>query len=331
MPGSKKRSSGSKRNTKRIKKKKRDRFVTNAVLVSCVAIAVVAIANIAGQQSDKSGADKSPIQEDSKHLGETYTDTDKTCKFEFLDVGQGDSTLITTPDGSSVLVDTGTASSRDMLIKHLEENTDGEIELLILTHPHSDHIGGAQKVLEEFDVKYIVMPDVISATAQFEKLCTAIAEEKENGCVLYSAEPGDIYEIGGCTIRMTGPWETDEDELNNSSAAFMFTYGSFDALFTGDSELKAEKLMLFNAGNLDCELYKVAHHGSDTSSCEEFVNAATPQISVISCGKDNSYGHPSTEIVQRLNSAGSAVFVTSEVGRVTVTTDGEGYSIGTER
>ena len=330
MPEKKKRSSGSKKTSKRIKKKKRDRFVTNAVIISCAAIAVVAVANIAGQKSD-TGDKATPPSDIAQHYGETYTETDKTCRFEFLNVGQGDSTLITTPNGSSVLVDTGTAASRDYLTKHLENNTDGEIELLILTHPHSDHIGGAQKVLEKFEVKYIVMPDVVSTTTQFEKLCDAIAKEKEEGCVLYSAEPGDIYEIDGCTLRMTGPWEINEEELNNCSASFMFTYGSFDALFTGDSEKKAEKLMLFNAGDLDCELYKVAHHGADTSSCEEMVNAMTPQISVVSCGKDNSYGHPSTEIVQRLNNAGSAVFVTSEVGTVTVTTDGEGYSVITER
>lgn len=330
MPGNKKGSSGSKRTNKRVKKKKRDRFVINAALVSCAAIAVVALANIIGRETDVGDTDTSS-QEASTHLGETYTESDKTCKFEFLDVGQGDSTLITTPNGASVLVDTGTAASSDMLINHLEKNTDGEIELLILTHPHSDHIGGAQKVLEEYNVKYIVMPDVVSNTAQFEKLCTAIAKEKENGCIMYTAEPGDLYEIDGCTLRMTGPWEINEEELNNCSAAFMFTYGNFDALFTGDSEKKAEKLMLFNAGNLDCELYKVAHHGSDTSSCEDFVNAATPQISVISCSIDNSYDHPSTEIIQRLNSAGSAVFVTSDVGRITVTTDGDGYSISTER
>ncbi len=329
MPGKSKGSSRSKRTNQKVKKKKRDKFVTNAVMLTCTAILLVVVANLTQNgigQNDKNTADNNGSSQ-TVHAGESYNRTDKVCTFDFIDVGQGDSALITTPGGEFILVDTGTAASRDVLFKHLESRNVDEIDYLILTHPHSDHIGGAGKVLEEYDVNCIIMPNAVSATAQFEKLFETIAEEKENGCKVYTAEPGDIYNIDGCLMKMIGPAEIDEDELNNCSAAFTFTYGEFDALFTGDSEKKAEKLILSLGANIDCELYKAAHHGSDTSSCEEFINAVTPQITVISCGKDNSYGHPSTEIVQRLYDIGSEVYVTSEVGTITVLTDGDGYSV----
>ena len=324
-----KKSSGpskSRKTNKKIKRKKRDSFVTNAVILASIAIIIVAVSNISGMFSDgnktTSNNSGASIPATNPSVQESYTDEDRLCRFDFIDVGQGDSTLITTPNKDYILIDTGTASSRDELMKHLELSSVDEIDYLILTHPHSDHIGGAERVLAEYDVKCVIMPDVATTTAQFDKLYEGLALEKQSGCKIYSAKPGDKYETDGCTMKIVGPLEIDDGELNNCSVALTFTYGEYDALFTGDAEKSAEKLILSSGRDVDCELYKVAHH-------KEFVEAITPEISVISCGKDNSYGHPNTEILERLHSIGSEIYITAELGTVTVLTDGNGYSVST--
>ena len=333
MPKKSNGTSKSRKTNKKIKRKKRDSFVTNAVILSVIAIIIIAVSNVSEMFSDgnkdagnNSGA-SIPVANPSTQ--ESYTDGDKLCRFDFIDVGQGDSTLITTPNKDYILIDTGTASSQDKLMKHLEVSSVDEIDYLILSHPHSDHIGGAVKVLSEYDVKYVIMPDVVTTTAQFDRLYEALALEKQSGCKIYSAKPGDKYETDGCTMNIIGPLEIDDDELNNCSVSLTINYGDYDAIFTGDTEKSSEKLILSSGRDVDCELYKVAHHGSDTSSSREFIEAVTPEISVISCGKNNSYGHPHSEILERLHSIGSEIYITSELGTVTVFTDGNGYSVST--
>ena len=323
---SRSKTSKSGRRNSRIKKKQRDKFMIGAVAVASMAIAVVAVANIFGFGDVDKIDPELPLFPENIPVMDSYTENDKLCRFDFIDVGQGDSALITTPEKEYILVDTGTASS-EKLLKHLDVSGVDEIEYLILSHPHNDHIGGAADVLEKYKVNHVIMPDAASTTAVFEKLYEALLEEKEGGCKIYSAKPGDTYEIDGCTMNFTGPMEIDEDEFNNCSAAFVFTYGEYDALFTGDTEKKYEKKMIASGAKLDCELYKVAHHGSDTSNCKEFIDAVTPEVSVISCGKNNTYGHPNTEIVQRLYNAGSVIFSTADCGTLSVFTDGDGYYI----
>lgn len=332
MPKKTSRSGKSGRSNKKIKKKKRDRFVINAVILSGAAVLLVIASNLLGK--DAGHEVKLPVGNAQDTLTATngegydvYNEADTLCRFDFIDVGQGDSALITTPNKEYILIDTGTSSAKNDLVGYLEESGVDEIDYLILSHPHNDHIGGAQKVLEEYKVNCVIMPNVVSNTAQFEKLYDAIALEKQEGCRVYPAKPGDRYEIDGCVMNMIWPAQINEDELNNCSASIVFSYGEFDALFTGDAEKKAEKQMIASGAKLDCELYKVAHHGSDTSNSDEFINAVSPEVSIISCGKNNSHGHPHTEIVQRLYDAGSEVYVTSELGTITVLTDGSGCSV----
>ncbi len=325
-----KKSTGSAKNgktRKRIKKKKRDRFVTNALIISGVAILVVAAINYIGSNENLLPDVNRKEVISPENYSEVYDETDALCRFDFIDVGQGDSALITTPNKQYILIDTGTATSKSDLLIHLEESNVDEIDYLVISHPHSDHIGGAKAVLDEYKVNCIIMPNVVSNTSQFEKMYDAIVTEKEEGCKIFTPTPGDKYEIDGCIMNIIGPVEIDEEEFNNCSVALTFTYGEFDALFTGDTEKESEKMILSSGAYLDCELYKAAHHGSDTSSCEEFIAAVTPEVTVISCGKDNSYGHPSTKIKQRLYQFGSQVYITSEIGTVTVLTDGDGCCV----
>lgn len=320
------------RTSKKVKKKKRDRFVTNAVIITGAAVLIVLASNIiendtATETKLPGGNAREMLSSENSRNHEVYDTTENLCRFDFIDVGQGDSALITTPTKDYILIDTGTSSSKNDLAAHLRKAGVDEIDYLVLSHPHNDHIGGARKVLEDYKVNCIIMPNVVSNTAQFEKLYDAIVLEKQDGCCVYTAQAGDRYEIGGCVMSMIGPAQIDENDLNGCSASLVFTYGEFDALFTGDAESKAEEQMLASGAKLDCELYKVAHHGSDTSSSAGFISAVSPELSVISCGKNNSYGHPHTTIVQRLHDAGSEIYVTSELGTITVFTDGDGFSV----
>lgn len=324
---------------KRARKKKRDRFVINAVILAVAAVIVVITANLsgAGNVKDEKPQENAPIQSEAVKDGGTQAavegnvSTDAAVRFDFIDVGQGDSALITTPNKEYILVDAGTADS-DKLLKHLEARSVDELDYLILSHPHSDHIGSAEDILEKYKVNCVIMSEAEATTRTFERLYDALMLEKQSsGCKVYSAKIKDKYNIDGCVIDIIGPVNCDEDNLNNCSVCFTFTYGEFDALFTGDTEATAEKELLSAGYVSDCELYKVAHHGSDTSSSERFIAEVNPEVSVISCGKDNSYGHPSTEILERLSAVGSEIYITAECGTVTVLSDGKEYSVSSER
>lgn len=313
---------------RKIKQKQRDRFVVNAVIVAVAAILLVLVANIigTGNRFIPELSSETPVQSFPGENAMPF-ESSKQCRIDFLDVGQGDCSLITTPGDGYILIDAGTASSRDEILKFLEASGVDELDYLILTHPHNDHIGSASAVLSEYDVKCVIMPDVSTTSSQFERLYDALVLEKEQGCRIYSAVPGDVYEVGGCSMNIIGPYECDDENLNNCSIAMIFTYGEFDAFFAGDTESDVEK-QLISAGSIkDCELYKVSHHGSDTSNSQSLIDILMPEISVISCGKDNSYGHPSTAVVKRLYDCGSTVYNTAENGTVTVATDGAGYSV----
>jgi len=312
-------SSKEKKSSKKVKKKNRDSFVLKAVLIALAAIAVVVIGNLPGMPFAVTDKDLSPRAD--------YTGS---CVFDFIDVGQGDSTLITTPSGEFILVDTGTSDTDDLMDYLVHAGVDN-IEYLILTHPHEDHIGGAVKVLKKYDVGCVIMPDVIQTDSLFNRLYDALMDEKKDGCKVYSAAPGDKYEIDGCNIDIVGPVECNKDALNNCSVSMTFTYKDFTALLTGDSEADAEKLMLSSGARLDCDLYKAAHHGSNTSNTAEFLAAASPDITVVSCGKDNSYGHPHDEVLKRFEDIGSEIYITAKNGSVTVITDGDGYDVDKEK
>ncbi len=327
----KKKSQSYSKSRKKAKKKKQDRFFIYALMVAVSAILIIAALNILGKGTnskiklpEKGGAENSQTEAAASH-------SRGMCRFDIIDVGQGDCSLITTPNGKFILVDSGTSLAENTVISYLEDAGADKIDYFILTHPHNDHIGSARAVLDKFKVNCIIMPEVGASTMQFDGLYNAIVREKAGGCKVYSAEPGDSYEIDGCTMNIIGPAGIDEEEFNNCSVAFMFTYGDFDAVFTGDTEADYERRIIAGGHKLDCELYKVAHHGSDSSSCEAFVSKLTPDISVISCGVDNSYGHPSTTVIQRLVNIGSRVFITSENGTVSVLTDGKEYSVYGEK
>lgn len=319
-------------------------FIVNLLLVTALLLCVFSMTDTGKELLSKIGiesgnfsidsvADKDKEQDgnDEETSKKAPADTSGLVRFDFLEVGQADSTLVTTEKGSTILIDTATEEDCGEVVDFLKDRGVRVIDYLVLTHPHSDHIGGAEAVLDGFEVKNVLMPEVVNSGSIFDRTVSAIRREKKDGCKVYKAEMGDVYKLDGCEMKILGPASTNTDNLNNTSIVMTLKYRDFTALFTGDAEQDAENSVLGYGFDVDCALYKAGHHGSSTSSCTELLDEATPKLSVISCGDRNSYGHPHAAVTKALKDRSIKYYITADSGNVTVTTDGRDYSVFTER
>lgn len=241
----------------------------------------------------------------------------------FLDVGQGDSTFIELPDDECMLIDAATSDYGNTITEKIEQYGYSKIDYLVATHPHADHIGGMTQIVEHFDIGEIYMPKVSTDTKTFESLLQAVSDKNMK---INTAGAGKvIFSDSSLEMKFLSPEaDVSYDGLNNYSAVLKITYGENAFLFTGDAETDAEELVLDTYYNeLDCDVLKVGHHGSETSSSAEFLNAVTPDYAVISCGVNNSYGHPHKEALSRLEDIGAEIYRTDTQGTVTITCDGK--------
>ncbi len=245
------------------------------------------------------------------------------CYVDFIDCGQGDSTLMVSDDAVA-LVDATTADNVKSVIDHLKQRGIEKIDHFFLTHPHEDHIGGAQEVLENFAVENIYMrrPTVGTepTTSVYLNLLKTI---KKQGKSVHAVEPDEMIQCGDLKIKILGPVE-DYRDLNDQSIVLRAEYEKISFMITGDQEIPAEKDLLSYHGTsaLKSTVLKMGHHGSSTSSGTSFLNAVSPDYGVISCGTDNSYGHPHKETISRLEKMGIVYYRTDLQGTVTFYTDG---------
>ena len=246
----------------------------------------------------------------------------------FLDVGQGDSILIKSPEGRFMLIDAGTNEGGGELVEMLRSYNVETLEYFVLTHADADHVGGADDVLENFEVKTVLSSDVGADTKTWRDVLDAIERED---CADVTVSVGNRYTLSeDCTFTVLGPVDTETDR-NNCSVVLRMDYGETSFLFTGDAEKEAEERMLQRNGReaLQADVLKVGHHGSSTSTSAEFLEAVSPSYGVISCGKDNTYGHPHQSTLDRLSAAGVQVLRTDEMGTVILQSDKEQiYAVG---
>ena len=244
-------------------------------------------------------------------------------QFHFIDVGQGDAALIRTEAGD-ILIDAGTNSSEDELKAYLDSMGVKDLEYAVFTHPHEDHIGGADMVLSTYNVKRVILPDATATTKVFERMMDCI--EAEN-CEVIEATPDYVFNVGEVKCTILAPISTSYTETNNYSVVIRADYGETSVLFTGDAEVDSEAEMLERyrfKGLLDCDLLKSGHHGSDTSSGQEFLNAVTPAYAVISVGEGNTYDHPKQETLTKYDAMKIRYFRTDKEGSIVfVSTGGE--------
>ena len=244
-------------------------------------------------------------------------------QFHFIDVGQGDAALIRTEAGD-ILIDAGTNSSEDELKAYLDSMGVKDLEYAVFTHPHEDHIGGADMVLSTYNVKRVILPDATATTKVFERMMDCI--EAEN-CEVIEATPDYVFNVGEVKCTILAPISTSYTETNNYSVVIRADYGETSVLFTGDAEVDSEAEMLTRyrlKGMLDCDILKSGHHGSDTSSSQEFLDAVTPVFAVISVGEGNTYDHPKQVTLTKYEAMGMIIYRTDKEGSIVfISTGGE--------
>lgn len=239
---------------------------------------------------------------------------DALCRICFLDVGQGDCTLIRTREGD-ILIDAGPESAQDALCLRLKQLGVREIALAIFTHPDEDHVGGADGVLSQIPVREVWLPvremDNPSA-ARMEK----VIEEK--GTARKNVRAGEVLRVGDAVVETLAPFGDATNDPNDNSIVVRVTCGEIGMLFMGDASAKVEQkiLKIYGKANPTAQLYKVGHHGSSTSNTEEFLNVVKPTYAVICSSIDNSYGHPHGVVVERLQAIGATVLMTATDGEV---------------
>ncbi len=238
----------------------------------------------------------------------------------FLDVGQGDAAFVELADGNTMLIDAGNTENGDEIVSYIRGLQHEDIDFVVATHPHEDHIGGMSAVLSAFKIGRMYMPRKEHTSKTFENMLNAI---EKNGVILYTAKSGtQILTKENLKIEILSPQADTYSDLNNFSAVIKITYGDSTFLFTGDVEAEVETALL--GSNIDADVLKVGHHGSDTSSSEAFIKAVSPEFAIISCGKGNSYGHPHDETLAVLQKYNTEIYRTDEVGTVIFTADNTG-------
>lgn len=244
----------------------------------------------------------------------------KGIKIHYIDVGQGDSILIQA-DGKNLLIDAGPTDSTQKLLTYLKKQNIKRLDYVIATHPHEDHIGGMSEVIKRYDIGTFYMPQKLTDTKAFENFISAL---KSKGIKAVAARSGMSFTFGNkaeCSIL--APNNSNYESLNDYSVVLMIKYGNSKFLFMGDAEKLSEKEILAKGYSVDCDVLKVGHHGSNSASSPEFLDKASPKIAVISCGKNNDYGHPHKETLQSLKKMNVQVYRTDIDGSIVLYSDGQ--------
>lgn len=249
----------------------------------------------------------------------------------FVDVGQGDCELICC-DGKNVLIDCGEESKAADVIAYLNKYSVKNLDYIIATHPHSDHMGSMSRVIEEYSVGEIIMPHLsdkdIPNSRYFEKFLDACDAHKTK---VTEAEIGRKLEIGSAEAEIISPNGESYDDVNNYSVGIILTYGMNSFFMAGDAEALSEKEMLKTGRIHDVDVYKAGHHGSSSSGSAAFLKVIKPEISVICCGVNNSYGHPSQKTLKALKKYSTEIYRTDLNGSITIHSDGTRLTVTPER
>ncbi|WP_286926947.1 MULTISPECIES: MBL fold metallo-hydrolase [Lysinibacillus] len=244
-------------------------------------------------------------------------------RVHFLDVGQGDSIFIESANGKTMLVDGGVKGAGQQVVSYLKELGVNKLDIVVATHPDADHIGGLIPVLQSsIDIGQFYDSGKVHTSQTFEEMLTLIDTKNIPYYVPTTGE--NIAFDDDLTVKVLNANEHATDN-NDASIVLKMVYGNVSFLLTGDAGIALEKDMLQN--DVQATVLKAGHHGSNTSSSEKFIQAVHPEVTVLSYGEGNKYGHPHAEVVERLQAVGSKIYATAEAGTVIVSTDGVNYDV----
>lgn len=243
-------------------------------------------------------------------------------RFHFIDVGQGDSSLIITPKGNTILIDAGDEAHAKKVLSYVREQGIEKLDLVIATHPDADHIGGMDKVIKNFDIGVFAMPDVSAKTNQYKQIQRELKAKKMKATRLYQ---GDEVQIDDdIDFEILSPVKGKKyDDTNEYSIVAKIVYKDTSFILMGDATMENEVDIINNVPDIDIDVLKLGHHGSSTSSSDYFITKTSPNIAIISCGKNNKYGHPHQEVMRVLKKHGVTPYRTDEMGDIVITSDGK--------
>ena len=285
----------------------------------CLTIMVMLIMIILVMELD---IDSSIVKKASPARNTTSAKLENEMKVHFIDVGQGDCIFIELPNDETMLIDAGEYDEVDGAVTYIHSQGYDTIDYVIATHPHSDHIGGMKTIFDNFDVKNAYLSPAISTTKTYERMLDAIENSDAKAHKAFAGT--EIISEDNLSAIVVAPATDNPDDytenLNDSSVILKITYGETSFLFTGDAE-KAEEDAIRT--NIKCDVLKIGHHGSRTSTSANFLKKVEPKYAIISVGEGNEYGHPTEEVLKRLEERNIEVYRTDLKGTIVVTSDGK--------
>lgn len=290
------------------KKKKRNQFL-RIVLV----LATIAYGLYLGDIDGTFGFDQTQ---------DVFEDVSSNLKVSYLDVGQADSILIENNE-EAMLIDAGNNEDGALLVKYFEQEGINNFKYVVGTHPHEDHIGGLDDIIDNFSIECLYIPDAITTTKTFMDVLDSL--EAKN--MTYKVPKiGDEFYLGDAKIEViyTG---TDTSDLNNTSIVLKLNFGKTSFLFTGDATSKTEEILLDNGADIKADVLKIGHHGSKYSTTDKFLSKVNPKYAIISVGANNSYKHPDDEVINKLNTNNIDIYRTDQKGTIIITSDGNNLNI----
>ncbi|WIF93991.1 ComEC/Rec2 family competence protein [Caminicella sporogenes] len=288
--------------------KKRLNSVFSLVLLLSMVFFLISCSKVVDNQSIQSDNGKSEIVSESGDL-----------EVHFIDVGQADSIFIRNKD-VCMLIDAGNNDDGDLVVNYLRRQGVKRLDYVVGTHPHEDHIGGLDVVINNFDIGKVYMPKIIHNTKTFKDVVLAV---KNKGLKITPPVVGEKFKLGDAEGIILAPNSKKYEDLNNYSIVIKVTYKDTSYLFTGDAEDISEREMIKRGLDLSADVLKLGHHGSHSSTTDEFLNRVKPKFAVIMCGKGNDYGHPHRETMEKLKKMGIPVYRTDECGTIVSISDGK--------
>ena len=243
----------------------------------------------------------------------------------FIDVGQALSVLVEC-DGQYMLYDGGNVDDGSLVVSYLQNQGVEELQYVFCSHAHEDHVGGLAAALAYFPANHVYSPVTEASTKCFRDF---VKYTQQQGLQVEVPAVGTTWPLGSASVTMLGPVAQYSD-TNDTSIVLRIDYGSTSFLLTGDMEKTAESDLVASGANLKADVLQVGHHGSSTSTGYAFLNAVLPEMGIISCGVNNKYGHPHEETLSILRDAGVNVYRTDLLGTITIGSDGQNYTMGTE-